>query len=65
MLLEIIHMYRRFLKRVFDIILSALLILVLAPVLLVVAIVVKIDSPGPVFFTQKRVGLHKKHFTIL
>lgn len=58
-------MYRRFLKRVFDIILSALLILVLAPVLLVVAIVVKIDSPGPVFFTQKRVGLHKKHFTIL
>jgi O-antigen biosynthesis protein WbqP len=58
-------MYRRFLKRVLDIILSALLILVLAPVLLVVAIVVKIDSPGPVFFTQKRVGLHKKHFTIL
>jgi O-antigen biosynthesis protein WbqP len=33
--------------------------------MLVIAIIIKIDSPGPVLFKQKRVGIHKKHFTIL
>lgn len=58
-------MYQRFFKRFFDIILSAIGIAVLALPMLVFAIIIKIDSPGPVLFKQKRIGIHKKHFTIL
>ena len=58
-------MYQKFGKRLLDIILSGCGILVLAPVYLVVAIAIKIDDPGPVFFRQKRVGIHKTHFNIL
>ena len=53
------------LKRVFDIVCSALLLIVLSPLLLVIAVIVKLDSPGPVFFRQARVGLNKKEFTML
>ena len=58
-------MYNKFFKRFFDLILSALAIIVLAIPMLIIAIIIKIDSPGPVFFKQKRVGIHKKTFTIL
>ena len=58
-------MYQKFVKRVLDCVLALFGILLLAPVLLVLIIAIKIDSPGPVLFTQKRVGLHKKHFQIL
>ena len=58
-------MYQKFGKRLLDIILSACGILVLAPVYLILAIAIKIDDPGPVFFRQKRVGIHKTHFQIL
>ncbi len=58
-------MYKKFFKRLLDIILSAMGILVLLPVFIILVIVIKIDSPGPVFFKQKRVGVHKKHFGIL
>ena len=58
-------MYKHFFKRVIDIVLSGIAILVLALPMLVIAIIIKIDSPGPVLFKQKRVGIHKKHFTIL
>ncbi len=58
-------MYARFFKRLIDIVLSLLGIIILAIPMLVVAVIIKIDSPGPVFFKQKRVGLHKKHFDIL
>lgn len=58
-------MYPNFFKRVIDIVLSFAGIVVLAIPMLIVAIVIKIDSPGPVLFKQKRVGLHKKHFNIL
>lgn len=44
------------LKRAFDVVLSALGLLLLAPVLLLLGIWVKLDSPGPVFFRQERVG---------
>ena len=37
----------------------------LSPLLLVLCIAIKLDSPGPVFFKQKRVGIHKQHFNIL
>ena len=58
-------MYQKFGKRFLDILLSACGILVLSPVYLLVALAIKIDDPGPVFFRQKRVGLHKSHFHIL
>ena len=57
-------MYNRIIKRFFDILSSGLGILVLSPVLALLAILIKIDSPGPVFFKQKRVGKGKKHFMI-
>ena len=58
-------MYQKFGKRFLDILLSACGILVLSPVYFLVALAIKIDDPGPVFFRQKRVGLHKSHFQIL
>ena len=58
-------MYQKFGKRLLDIILSGCGILVLSPVYLAVAVAIKLDDPGPVFFRQKRVGIHKTHFNIL
>ena len=58
-------MYRHFIKRVLDIIVSGVAILVLAIPMLFVALIIKIDSPGPVLFKQKRIGIHKRPFTIL
>ncbi len=55
----------RFFKRMIDIILSLLGIVVLMIPMIIVAVVIKIDSPGPVFFKQKRVGIHKNYFNIL
>lgn len=57
-------MYKNFFKRLFDIILSGMGILVLALPMLIIAIAIKIDSKGPVLFKQKRVGKEKKHFMI-
>ena len=58
-------MYQKFGKRLLDIILSGCGIVVLAPVYLIVAAAIKLNDPGPVFFSQKRVGIHKTHFRIL
>ena len=58
-------MYQKFGKRFLDIVLSACGILVLAPVFALLAIAIKADDPGPVFFRQKRVGIHKSHFQIM
>lgn len=58
-------MYKYLIKRVLDMIISTIGIVVLALPMLVVAVAVKIDSPGPVLFKQRRVGLHKKEFTLL
>ena len=58
-------MYKHFFKRMIDILISFIGIAVLAVPMLIIAIINKIDSPGPVFFKQKRVGIHKKHFNIL
>ncbi len=51
-------------KRLFDVICSALGLLVLAPLLLLVAVWIKLDSPGPALFRQTRVGRHGRPFTI-
>mgnify|MGYP002672254418 FL=1 len=58
-------MYNKVFKRLIDLILSGCGILVLLPLYLILAIAIKIDDPGPVFFKQKRVGIHKSHFNIL
>ncbi len=52
-------------KRLVDIMLSGLALLVLSPFLLIVAIAIKLDSPGPVLFRQQRVGLNGRLFTML
>ena len=51
-------------KRLFDIVASGLGLLCLSPLLLIVAIWIKLDSPGPVFFRQVRVGRYNKDFRI-
>ena len=58
-------MYRNRIKRLLDILLSACGILCLSWLLLLLAVAIKLDSPGPVFFKQKRVGIHKSYFDIL
>lgn len=58
-------MYKHFFKRVLDVFLSGLGIMLLIPVWIILFIAIKLDSKGPVFFKQKRVGKGKKHFNII
>lgn len=51
-------------KRLFDIVVSAIMLVVLSPVFLILAIAIKIDSPGPVFYRQERVTTYNKKFRI-
>lgn len=53
-----------FFKRVFDLVVSAIALIVFSPVYLILAIAIKIDSPGPVFFRQERVTQYGKCFQI-
>ena len=57
-------LYDRFWKRGIDIVLSALGLIVLSPVFLIISIAVFVDDPGPIFFSQKRIGLDKKYFLL-
>lgn len=57
-------MYRKFVKRVIDTVLSLLALIILSPLLLVTAIAVKLTSSGPVLFKQQRLGLRGKVFMI-
>lgn len=52
-------------KRCFDVAASALLLVLLSPVFLILAIAIKVDSPGPVFYRQERVTQYGKRFRIL
>lgn len=56
--------YRRFIKRSMDFILSLIAIVVLSPILLVIALLVRFKLGSPVLFKQKRPGLHEKVFTM-
>ena len=58
-------MYRHFFKRLIDIICSFFGILFLGIPMLVIALIIMIEDPGPAFFKQKRVGIHKKHFMLI
>lgn len=57
-------MYKVLFKRIIDIFMSGLGIIVLAIPMIVIAVIIFIDDPGPVLFTQKRIGIHKKFFTL-
>jgi exopolysaccharide biosynthesis polyprenyl glycosylphosphotransferase len=56
--------WEKFTKRTLDVVASLLILLILAPVMLIVAILVKLTSKGPIIFAQNRVGLHGKEFMI-
>ena len=56
--------YDLYVKRAIDIVLAFLGLVITAPLLLLVAAAIWIDDPGPVIFTQKRVGIHKTYFYI-
>lgn len=58
-------MYKHFFKRLFDFVLSFLGIIIFAIPMVILAIAIKCDSKGPVFFKQKRIGKNKKIFMIL
>ena len=58
-------MYEAFIKRFFDIALSFCGLIILSPIFLILIVSVKLDDPGPAFFSQKRVGVKKSHFSIL
>lgn len=57
-------MYKKYVKRMLDVIFSLTTLIVLSPLLLVIAITIKLDSPGPVIFKQKRLGKYGKIFSI-
>ncbi len=57
-------MYAKVIKRAFDLTLSFMALIVLSWLYLGLIIAIKIDDPGPAFFTQKRVGIHKTFFTL-
>ncbi|WP_455596509.1 sugar transferase [Cloacibacillus porcorum] len=51
-------------KRVMDFVLALSAVVLLSPVLITIALLIKLDTPGPIFFKQKRIGIHKSHFYI-
>lgn len=57
-------MYQKMFKRVIDVVLSLLGLIILSPVFLLIIIVIKLDSKGPILFKQKRVGKDKELFNI-
>ena len=56
--------YDKCVKRIIDVVLSFIGLVLLSPVYLIMAIAIKIDDPGPVLFTQKRVGRNKQYFKL-
>lgn len=58
-------MYSKYGKRLIDFLISLLGFIVLSPLFLILCLLIKITSKGPIFFKQKRVGIHKTYFDIL
>lgn len=56
--------WEQFLKRVMDMIISVTALFVLSPLLTLIALFIKVDNPGPIFYRQKRVGLRGKEFML-
>lgn len=57
-------MYKRYIKRLLDILIGSGVLIVLSPILLITALLIKVESPGPVIFKQKRIGYKAKVFDI-
>ena len=57
-------MYKKFFKRFIDIVLSLFGLILASWLYLIIVIAIKIDDPGPALFTQDRIGINKKHFTL-
>lgn len=58
------HFFYPFFKRLFDLLFSLAFIIVFSPVYLIIAVLIKLDSKGPIFYVGKRLGKGKKHITI-
>lgn len=58
-------MYQNYIKRGIDCILSLIGLTILSPILLIIAVIIKMTSPGPVLFRQERMGKDNKHFRIM
>lgn len=58
-------MYKRYAKRIIDVVLSFWGMVLASWLYFIIIIAIKVDDPGPVFFTQKRVGIHKKYFQLV
>lgn len=56
---------QRVVKRLFDIVVSLLLIILLSPLMLLIALLIKLESPGPIIFRQERIGEHGRRFQML
>lgn len=61
---ELMPLWQKILKRIIDVVLSVFVLLFLFPFLLIIAIGVKLSSPGPVIYNHSRIGRHKKPFNI-
>ena len=57
-------MYKNVIKRIFDIVFSAVAIALLIIPMIIIAVVIKLDSPGPAIFKQERIGLNGKVFNL-
>lgn len=58
-------MYSNYIKRILDLVLSMIAFIILLPLFVVIMLAIKLDSKGPIFFKQKRVGKGKSYFEIL
>ena len=58
------RIYERFFKRIFDFVVSVIALAVLFPFLLVIAVLIKLDSSGSIFYMQKRPGKNLKIFEV-
>lgn len=58
-------MYEKYIKRILDFMISLIALILLIPVLLIIAILIKVSSKGPIFFIQERVGKNGKIFKII
>lgn len=60
----LIGLFNKTLKRIIDLVGAVLVMIVFSPIMLITAVVIRISSPGPVIFSQERVGLHNKTFNM-
>lgn len=57
-------MYSKYMKRIIDFMISLLALVILLPLFMLIAILIKLESKGPILFKQERIGKNKKHFEI-